>query len=437
MKNKTKVIALLLALSMIVMMFAACSKEASKQEPDNKPTESTKTTEPDKNLEASEQDTPVLTLWDHTPQFEPAIKAVITEFNKEYPDITIEYEVKTDDQYYNLLATAIQAGETPDLFWCHGKATSNYESYVEQGILMDITDKVDLSAFADKMFDLITVDEKIYITPTAELGGRAVYYNKDIFNELGLTPPTKFSEFEALLPKIKDGGYVPISFAGSDSWTVLFQFEPILSALANDWIMEAQEGKADINDPRVVAVYEKMIDWADKGYYGPGFTGVDGAGAILAFSKGEAAMTIDGTWNLQTIQQNNENLNLGAFQLPSEDGVKAFVGTSSVGFGLKADTKYPEAGLKFLNFFASAKGQTAWLNTLSAIPGIPEVVAENPVINEIADFDIMTESFYTILGIRAKEGENPRKVWEEDQTKVLSGGLTAEEFLETLASMCD
>ena len=108
-----------------------------------------------------------------------------------------------------------------------------------------------------------------------------------------------------------------------------------------------------------------------------------------------------------------------------------------MGFGLKADTEYPEAGLAFLNFFVSPKGQQAWVNTLSAIPGIKEVVAENPVIAEIADFDIITESFYTILGLRAKEGENPRKVWEEDQTKVLSGGLSPQEFLDTLASMCD
>ncbi len=207
--------------------------------------------------------------------------------------------------------------------------------------------------------------------------------------------------------------------------------------MANDWILEAKEGKAPINDPRVAKVYEKMQEWGDAGYYGVGFTGVDGGGALLALSKGDAAMVIDGTWNLQTLQQNNPDLNLGAFHIPSKEGVRAFVSTPSCGFGLNKNTKYPEAGIKFLNYFASVEGQTAWVNALSGIPAVTAIISPNPVINEIADFDVVAESFYTILGEREKPGESPRKVWEEDQTKIFTGGITVQEFLDELNSMCN
>jgi raffinose/stachyose/melibiose transport system substrate-binding protein len=376
-----------------------------------------------------------LVIWEHTPQFEAPLKAVIEGFKEQYPDVDIEYEIKTSDQYYNLLATTIQAGEAPDLFWTNGTATSNLPGYVAQGVVMDLTDKVDLSLFSDKMLQIVTVDEKPYASPTVEVGGRAVFYNKDVFADLGLEVPKTFSEFEALLPKIQDAGLIPISFSGKDPWSVLFHFEPVLAAMSSDWLEESEKGAVAVNDPRVVAAYDKMLEWADAGYYGPGFTGVDGGGALLAFSKGEAVMLIDGTWNVLTIQQNNPDLNFGAFQLPTEEGVRPFVGTSSCGFSVSANSQNPDAALAFANYFASLDGQSRWVGTLNGIPGVSQIQAADPIINEISQFDVMVESYYNILGNQAADGENPRKVWEETQTNVMSKGITPQAFTDDLQSM--
>ena len=95
----------------------------------------------------SDQISGKLTIWEHNASFEEALKAVIEGFNEKYPNVEVEYSIKTSDQYYNLLQTAMQAGECPDLFWTNGKATTNYESYVDQGLMMDLTDKVDFSLY--------------------------------------------------------------------------------------------------------------------------------------------------------------------------------------------------------------------------------------------------------------------------------------------------
>ena len=376
-----------------------------------------------------------LVIWEHTAQMEAPLKAVIEGFNKKYPNVEIEYQIKTSDQYYSLLDTAIQAGETPDLFWTNGTATSNLESYVSQGVVMDLTDKIDLSMYDEGAFTLITVNGKIYAAPTAELGGRTCFYNKDIFKELGLSVPKKFSEFEAMLPKIKDAGYVPISFAGGDPWCVLFQFDPVLSAMHPEWYDAFDKGEqVKIDDPAVIDGYNKMLEWGDAGYYGPGFTGVTD-GATLAFSTGEAAMYIDGTWNAATISENNPDLNYGAFHIPTETGERRFNATSSVGFSIAADTQNPDAALAFDNYFAGIEGQTLWINALGAIPRLSEIKSDNSVVNEMADFDKITSDFYTILGAEAKDGEDPQAVWEEDQTKVMSKGLTPEQFAQELADL--
>ena len=80
-----------------------------------------------------------LVIWEHTSQFEGAGKAVIEGFKAKYPNVEVDFQVKTSDQYYNLLATATQAGEAPDLFWTNGTLTTNMAAYVEQGLLMDLT----------------------------------------------------------------------------------------------------------------------------------------------------------------------------------------------------------------------------------------------------------------------------------------------------------
>ena len=58
-----------------------------------------------------------LIIWEHSTDFENALDQLIEGFNEKYPDVEVEYEVKPSDQYYSLLATSIQAGEAPDIFW--------------------------------------------------------------------------------------------------------------------------------------------------------------------------------------------------------------------------------------------------------------------------------------------------------------------------------
>ena len=377
-----------------------------------------------------------LVVWEHTTQFEEAGKAVIAAFQEKYPNVEIDFQVKTSDQYYNLLATSFQAGEAPDLFWTNGTLTTNMPAYANQGMLMDLTEKLDYSLFSDSTMKISTVDGKVYSSPTAEVGGRAVFYNKDIFEKLNINIPTSFEEVEAILPIIMDAGYIPIAFGAMDPWCCLFQFEPVLAGMSLDYTEEYVAGKSvAINDPRCIAAMEKMVEWGEAGYYGVGYTGVSGSGSVLAFSKGEAAMTIDGTWNIATITNNNPDLNYGAFQIPTADGTVPFVGTASNGFSINADTKNEAAALAFLNFFASLEGQTAWINTLDSIPSVPEIVSSNPVVNDISSFDVMTESCYNILVAQAAEGEAPGQVWEEDQAKVFSKGITVTDFLNDLQSM--
>ena len=103
--------------------------------------------------------------------------------------------------------------------------------------------------------------------------------------------------------------------------------------------------------------------------------------------------------------------------------------TYSAGFCVSANTKYPNAAVKFVQFVVSQKGRQIWVDTTISVPGLSDVVSKHPIIAELSVHDIEEPSFYGLLGTYAKKGENPRKVWDEDNVKLLSGSLTTDEFV--------
>jgi raffinose/stachyose/melibiose transport system substrate-binding protein len=385
--------------------------------------------------DATTSDPVELTVWEHTPQFEPSLKATLENFMKSNPDIRVEYEIKTPDKYYALLATTIQAGEAPDLFWTNGTATTDLANMVKQDAVMDLTGKIDLSGYSDMAKKMITIDGKEYQTPGATIGTRAVFYNKAIFRENGMSVPKNFAEFEAILEKLHSLDITPLSFGGMFSWSILFHFEPILAAMAPDWLNEATAGKARVNDPRVISAFNKMLEWGDKGYYGAGYLGVDEGGQLLAFSKGKSAMTITGSWNADTLRKNNPDMEIGAFQIPTADGRRPLVVTYAAGFCVSKQTEYPVESLRLATYLASVESQQIWVDYLKDVPGMAGVTTDDPLVKQIVDSDIQVNSFYTILSDNAKQGENPTQLWVQDNVKLLSGMYTTEEFVNMLDIM--
>lgn len=382
-------------------------------------------------------DVTTLMVWEHTPQFEAPLAATLENFMAQNPDIRVEYEIKTPDQYYSLLSTSIQAGEAPDLFWTNGTATTDLPNLVRQGAVMDLTGQLDLTGYPDLAVSMTTVDDRVWLTPGATIGTRAVYYNKDMFEEFGLEVPETFDDFEALLAALSEEDVIPVSLGGRFTWSILFHFEPILAAMAPDWIAEATEGNASVTDDRVIRAMEKMLEWGDLGYYGEGYLGMDEGGQLLAFSRGDAAMTITGSWNAATLQQNNPEMNIGAFQIPTADGREPMVVTFATGFSIYSDTQHPEAALRLAQYLTSVESQQIWVDELGDVPGLPGVTSDDRLVSEIVDNDFQVNSFYTILGAHASDGGTPTRIWEEDNVRLLSGNISPRQFTESLAAEMD
>ena len=378
-----------------------------------------------------------ITVWEHEYSFEEALKAVIEGFQEKYPNVEVDYEIKASD-YQQVLATALQSGEGPDLFWTNGTATDIMPGYVKNGMVADISDSVDFSLMTDDAMKLSTVDDKQYSVPWLTMDTRACFYNKDIFEENGWEVPGTFSEFEELLSKIKEAGITPISQCYGD-WSLLFIWEPVMSAYDPEYTRGLDDYTSKADGPGASGSLQKLVDWADAGYFGDNWLGVISSDdEVLGFTTGNSAMMIGGTWNISTIDQNNPDLNYGAFAIPAEDGTAGLVGTAANGFSINANTKNMEAAEAFASYCASKEGQTAWVQTIGGVSASPEIESAHPVAQEISvsgDGNIF-RSWQNVLTTYATT-DTADTVWSEDILKVMSKEITVDDMMADVAAIME
>lgn len=377
-----------------------------------------------------------LTIWEHDASFEAPLEKVIDGFSEQYPDIEVEYETKDGNTYYSLLTTAIQSGEAPDLFWTNGNSTSNMKDLVANDALMDLTNVVDYSELEENSLELGRVNDKMYSVPWMSFDTRCCYYNKEIFEKEEWKIPETFTEYETLLEKQKNAGYIPISLSPNNTWCILFAYEPVLAAMNPEYSKGLTDYSVKATDQPAADALSKMVEWKDKGYFGDNCMGVtDGNAQILAFTTGKAVMNIAGSWDNTTLTENNPDLKLGAFQIPAEDGTKGMVGSFANGFSVYKDTENVEAATAFIQYCASLEAQTAWVQTLGAVSGSSKIEAASEIANEISDADVTYISWQSLLSNYAKDGESATTIWEEDSPKLFSGDVTVEQLMAELAAV--
>ena len=99
------------------------------------------------------QDTTKLTFWGQFPELLDPFKAVMADFTAAHPEVEIEVEMTTNDQYKTKIQSALNVGSGPDLYMV--PAQPEMSNYVNAGTLVDVTDSLDLSQVVDVAVDAV------------------------------------------------------------------------------------------------------------------------------------------------------------------------------------------------------------------------------------------------------------------------------------------
>ena len=222
----------------------------------------------------------------------------------------------TPDLDRTAYAKQLQAsGQFPDV-----QAALNVNDFVEADLLVPYRDD-----YLNEHYlfpDATKIDGNAWQTPSGGQIITMVFYNENVFADLGLDVPTTYAEFLDVAQATRDAGFVPISYAGAEPWSASLTLSTIMAVdvLGHDpdWVIKRTAGEVSFSDANVVAAANKWKQFVDEGLVDDGALGVAYDGATNAFLDGEAAMYMMGSWWLGAAGQ--ADFPVGVFPFPSDSG---------------------------------------------------------------------------------------------------------------------
>ena len=264
---------------------------------------------------------------------QPIRQAAVDRFNKANADTKITPTFFQNDAYKQKIKTAIGAGQAPTMIW--GWGGGGLKSYVDASQVVDLTDWFTQNdAVKQKIlpssFGAATVNGKIYAMPIETVQPIVLFYNKKVFDKVGVQPPKSYQDILDLIPKFNAKGIAPFSLAGQSRWTNMMWLEFMLDRQAgSDVFNNVFAGKAGSwSDPQVIEMLTKVQDLVKGNAFIKGFSSItadSNADQALLYT-GKAAMMVHGSWSYGIQKANGGSFvssgGLGWMNFPPIDGGK-------------------------------------------------------------------------------------------------------------------
>lgn len=247
------------------------------------------------------------------------------------------------------------------------------------------------TAFPQVLLDAVSKGGHVYAVPLDVHRVNSLFYDKRLFAEHQLTPPTNVAELNALVKLIKSDatiqrrhpeGVAPIALGMQLDWTVSSMvFENILPALTTpEFYVNFWLGNGDPSGPEIRAVLDEALflycgeqpSVQCSGYLNSDVDAIDWSTAVARLVRGSAAMAVMGDWAKGLLQ--------GAGLVPDVDfGVVPFPGSSSSfvytadAFPLPAGAPNEQAARTLLETFGSKEAQVVFSLKKGSIPARMDV----------------------------------------------------------------
>jgi raffinose/stachyose/melibiose transport system substrate-binding protein len=385
--------------------------------------------------QAQEKVTLVMGSWrvDDVAQME----AVLAAFNEAYPNIEVQFDPTNPPDYNATLQSQFETGTAPDLMYLRSFATGR--GLYDQGFLAEISDLPGLHEnFTPEALSVWATEDGVnYGVPFIAVS-HGVYYNVDLFNELGIAIPTTWEELLAAAQTLKDNGYDAFANASGDTWTIA---EIVFMNIAPTFIggyegrMAYLNGERCFNDENAVAAFQAV---ADLGPYVPedqaALTYYD---SQQIFLMGEAGMWLGGSWDIPFFESEEPDFEWSIFAVPAPEAQEEEYVTFHLdaGMGINAQTAHPDEARLFLEWMTTPEFAAVFGNQL---PGFFPLNIHAPVLENVhAD---------TFLKLNEGRGLDVRWAWEkllagapdgytlmqDNAIAVLAGDITAQEAADNL-----
>jgi alpha-glucoside transport system substrate-binding protein len=290
--------------------------------------------------------------------------AVISAFNKQYPDVHVNYK-SVGDNLPTVVSTAVAGGHPPDM--ADMAQPGLVKQFVDKKALkpVEFARSAILKNFSPAWAKLSTFNGKLYGLVFKASNKATVWYNAHAFKNAGVSAPSTWKQMVAAANTVKASGTPAYSIAGADGWTLTDLFENIYIRQAGSAkYAQLAAHKIKWTDPSVVQSLQTMAQVVGNGANLAGGT----SGAIQTDfptsvnnvwqNPPKAAIVMEGDFvpGVATVKA-KANTDYNEFPFPSINGSapSAVIGGDTI--VMFKDTPATRA---FMTFLASADAAKAW-----------------------------------------------------------------------------
>ena len=302
-------------------------------------------------------------IWDVAQR--DSMQAICDAYTEKHPDVTIEVQVTSWNEYWTKLEAAAESNTMPDIFWMH---TNQILYYADFGILADVTELYDdvEPNYYQNHFSEISIgnasgsDGRMYGVPK-DKDNLVLVYNTEMFDAAGVAYPDENWTWDDMLDasaKIYDatGKYGFMAYAEDHLgyWSFVYQ--------AGGYILNEDKTQAGFTQPGTEKAMKFYIGIQDNEWC-PNQTYFAETQPGTAFFSEMGSMYIEGNWELMNKATSYPNMD-GKWNVaplpkcpdPVEGDGRATM-SNGLCYATAARGKHRDIALEVMKFFGTEEAQ--------------------------------------------------------------------------------
>lgn len=365
----------------VLLLVAGCGTGGGSAGTDGSPGT---TTEGDASSDSgSGEDSVELSLW-HAgtpPRLTEGMEALVEAFEEENPNVSVSIEVTPFEEYFQKVATAMGAGEGPDVFWVD---VTYIPEYAAADILLPLDDVIgeeELEDFYPSPRADMTYDGTVRSIPMHQ-STEALVYRTDIAEELGITPPTSYEEGWTWDDFLTATNTAVEASDEEEFWGYTLEYgvglygvQPWIAAGGGALIDEEHTTfSGNLDSPETV----EAMNWYADLFSTHGIAPLDPIPDLLA--NGQSLFHQANPFVLSDLIERRPELELAVAPLPCKE--TCAVATGGWHIGASVATDHPEEALALTEYIGSTEGQLLWTDLTRYVPSRISVREQSDWLDE-------------------------------------------------------
>ena len=304
----------------------------------------------------------------------------VDKFEAENPGIKLNLEVVSWDTVDQVVDTRISSNQAPDIL-----NNDNFSNYAYDGLLEPVSQFCPDDLFEDFFPSFIAnsvIDDTVWAVPDLA-SARALYYNVDMFEEMGIEPPATWAELEDVCQTILDFYDGDVYPWGIDMTTDEGQAAFAYYTWGNGGGFVDDEDNWIVNCDENVEAIEFAISLVNNGYTNPNPATQTRYDLQDMFAAGDMAMLIAPNQLPTYCADKESTVNMATAPIPANEGkTGSGVGVMDRVMAFKDESlseeetaARDEAIGKFLKFFYDPENYVGWVSMEGFLPAVNSAVA--------------------------------------------------------------